>query len=69
MTMATSSRQFPPPTRASPLSSSFVSVLSLLLLAYISSLMYYSEPADRTTHQSLSLWHRLSSTDALGQIL
>ncbi|KAG5389709.1 hypothetical protein IGI04_031250 [Brassica rapa subsp. trilocularis] len=54
MTMATSSRQFPPPTRASPLSSSFVSVLSLLLLAYISSLMYYSEPADRTTHQSLS---------------
>ncbi|CAF2082122.1 unnamed protein product [Brassica rapa subsp. trilocularis] len=44
-------------------------VLSLLLLAYISSLMYYSEPADRTTHQSLSLWHRLSSTDALGQIL
>ena len=28
-----------------------------------------SEPADRTTHQSLRLWHRLSSTDALGQIL
>ncbi|KAH0938946.1 hypothetical protein HID58_006407 [Brassica napus] len=28
-----------------------------------------SEPADRKTHKSLSLWHRLSSTDALGEIL
>ncbi|KAH0850218.1 hypothetical protein HID58_091269 [Brassica napus] len=68
------SRQFPPPTRASPLSSSFVSELSLVRLplnAIIQKLSYVlcSEPADRTTHQSLSLWQRLSSTDALGQIL
>ncbi|KAH0910993.1 hypothetical protein HID58_034314, partial [Brassica napus] len=78
-----------PPTRASPLSSSFVSVSSpftffiLVRLALnvlqgvesslisIHKLSYVlcSEPADRTTHQSLSLWHQLSSTDALGQIL
>ncbi|CAN7138562.1 unnamed protein product [Brassica rapa subsp. narinosa] len=45
-------------------------VLSLLLLAYISSLMYYAlSQLIGQTHQSLSLWHRLSSTDALGQIL
>ncbi|CAN6885224.1 unnamed protein product, partial [Brassica oleracea var. botrytis] len=79
-------RQFPPPTRASPPSSSFVSVSSpftLFMFALnalqgvesslisIHKLSYVlcSEPADRTTHQSLSLWHRLSSTDALGQIL
>ncbi|CAN7066835.1 hypothetical protein IGI04_039519 [Brassica rapa subsp. trilocularis] len=75
--------QFPPPTRASPPSSSFVSELSLVRLALnalqgvesslisIHKLSYglCSEPADRTTHQSLSLWHRLSSIDALGQIL
>ncbi|KAL1194417.1 hypothetical protein V5N11_010329 [Cardamine amara subsp. amara] len=28
-----------------------------------------SDPADRTFHKIPSLWHRLSSTDALGQIL
>ncbi|CAG7901139.1 unnamed protein product [Brassica rapa] len=80
------SRQFRPPTRASPLSSSFVSVSSAFTLFMLalnalqgveSSLIskqklsygLCSEPADRTTHQSLSLWHRLSSIDALGQIL
>ncbi|KAH0925976.1 hypothetical protein HID58_018232 [Brassica napus] len=72
------SRQFPPPTRASPLSSSFVSELSLVRLVLnalqgvessLISTHKLSYPAERTTHQSLSLWHRLSSTDALGQIL
>ncbi|KAH0911857.1 hypothetical protein HID58_019808 [Brassica napus] len=75
--------QFPSTTRASPLSFSFVSELSLVRLVLnalqsvesslisIQKLSYglCSEPADRTTHQSLRLWHRLSSTDALGQIL
>ncbi|KAG5401050.1 hypothetical protein IGI04_015657 [Brassica rapa subsp. trilocularis] len=41
------------------------SLISIHKLSYV----LCSEPADRTTHQSLSLWHRLSSTDALGQIL
>ncbi|KAG5407663.1 hypothetical protein IGI04_013782 [Brassica rapa subsp. trilocularis] len=62
MTVATSSCQFPPPTRASPPSSSFVSELSLvrlalnslqgvlLLLAYRSSLMDYAL-SQLTTHQ------------------
>ncbi|CAF2044195.1 unnamed protein product, partial [Brassica rapa subsp. narinosa] len=75
-----------PPTRASPLSSSFVSVSSPFTLVRLAlnvlqgvesslisihklSYVLCSEPADRTTHQSLSLWHQLSSTDALGQIL
>ncbi|CAF1929579.1 unnamed protein product [Brassica oleracea] len=77
------SRQFPPPTRVSPPSSSSVSESSLVRLALnalqgvesslisihkLSSILC-SEPADRTTHQIPSLWHRLSSTDALGQIL
>ncbi|KAG2328048.1 hypothetical protein Bca52824_010776 [Brassica carinata] len=77
------SRRFPPPTRASPPSSSSVSESSLVRLALnalqgvesslisiqkLSSVLC-SEPADRTTHQIPSLWHRLSSTDALGQIL
>ncbi|KAF8111207.1 hypothetical protein N665_0076s0195 [Sinapis alba] len=78
------SRRFPPhPTRASPPSSSSVSESSLVRLALnalqgvesslisiqkISSVLC-SEPADRTTHLIPSLWHRLSSTDALGQIL
>ncbi|CAF2216106.1 unnamed protein product [Brassica napus] len=75
-----------PPTRASHLSSSFVSVSSPFTLVRLAlnalqgvesslisihklSYVLCSEPADRTTHQSLSLWHQLSSTDALGQIL
>ncbi|KAJ0241640.1 Spc97 / Spc98 family of spindle pole body [Hirschfeldia incana] len=75
--------RFPPPTRASPPSSSSVSESSLVRLALnalqgvesslisiqkLSSVLC-SEPADRTTHHIPSLWHRLSSTDALGQIL
>ncbi|KAF3611124.1 hypothetical protein DY000_02048407 [Brassica cretica] len=76
------SRQFPPPTRASPPSSSSVSESSLVRLALnalqgvesslisihkLSSVLC-SEPANRTTHQIPSLWHRVSRTDALGQI-
>ena len=41
---------------------------SLISIEKLSSLLC-SEPADRTTHHIPSLWHRLSSTDALGQIL
>ncbi|KAH0922612.1 hypothetical protein HID58_022630, partial [Brassica napus] len=67
----------------SPPSSSFVSESSLVRLASnalqgvesslisiekLSSLLC-SEPADRTTHHIPSLWHWLSSTHALGQIL
>ncbi|KAG5393562.1 hypothetical protein IGI04_023525, partial [Brassica rapa subsp. trilocularis] len=79
------SRRFPLPTRASPPSSSSVSVSesslvrlvlnalqgvesSLISIEKLSSLLC-SEPADRTTHHIPSLWHRLASTDALGQIL
>ncbi|KAF3512803.1 hypothetical protein F2Q69_00006695 [Brassica cretica] len=77
------SGRFPLPIRASPPSSSSVSESSLVRLALnalqgvesslisigkLSSLLC-SEPADRTTHHIPSLWHRLSSTDALGQIL
>ncbi|KAF2554974.1 hypothetical protein F2Q68_00015852 [Brassica cretica] len=66
------SRQFPPPTRASPPSSSSVSESSLVRLALnalqgvesslisihkLSSVLC-SEPANRTTHQIPSLWHR-----------
>ncbi|XP_010507154.1 PREDICTED: gamma-tubulin complex component 6-like [Camelina sativa] len=74
-----------PPSRASatPSSSSSVSESSLVRLALnavqgvesslisieqLSSALC-SEPADRTLHKIPSLWHRLSSTDALGQIL
>ncbi|CAA7041784.1 unnamed protein product [Microthlaspi erraticum] len=74
-----------PPARASasPSSSSSVSESSLVRLALnalqgvesslisieqISSALC-SEPADRTIQKIPSLWHRLSSTDALGQIL
>ncbi|XP_013608209.1 PREDICTED: uncharacterized protein LOC106314963 [Brassica oleracea var. oleracea] len=77
------SGRFPLPIRASPPSSSSVSESSLVRLALnalqgvesslisigkLSSLLC-SESADRTTHHIPSLWHRLSSTDALGQIL
>ncbi|WZY98761.1 hypothetical protein YC2023_071090 [Brassica napus] len=41
---------------------------SLISIEKLSSLLC-SDPADRTTHTIPSLWHRLSSTDALGQIL
>nr|VDD54778.1 unnamed protein product [Brassica oleracea] len=40
---------------------------SLISIHNLSSVLC-SEPADRTTHQIPSLWHRLSRTDALGQI-
>ncbi|CAH2065522.1 unnamed protein product [Thlaspi arvense] len=77
------SGRFPPRASASPSSSSSVSESSLVRLALnalqgvesslisiekLSSVLC-SEPADRTTHTIPSLWHRLSSTDALGQIL
>ncbi|CAL9247900.1 unnamed protein product [Arabidopsis halleri] len=76
------SRRFLPPTPSSA-SSSSVSESSLVRLALnalqgvesslisieqLSSALC-SEPADRTLHKIPSLWHRLSSTDALGQIL
>ncbi|KAG5397560.1 hypothetical protein IGI04_019374 [Brassica rapa subsp. trilocularis] len=68
--------QFPPPTRASSPSSSFVSELSLVRLALNalqgveSSLISIQKLSyGLCSHQSLSLWHRLSSTDALGHIL
>lgn len=41
---------------------------SLISIEQISSALCF-EPADRTLHKIPSLWHRLSSTDALGQIL
>ncbi|WZZ00141.1 hypothetical protein YC2023_072469 [Brassica napus] len=41
---------------------------SLISIEKLSSLLC-SEPADRTTHHIPSLWHWLSSTHALGQIL
>lgn len=41
---------------------------SLISIEKLSSALC-SAPADRTLHQIPSLWHRLSSTDALGQIL
>lgn len=41
---------------------------SLISIEQLSS-AFCSEPADRTFHKIPSLWHRLSSTDALGQIL
>lgn len=41
---------------------------SLISIEQLSSALC-SEPADRTLHKIPSLWHRLSSTDALGQIL
>ncbi|ESQ37583.1 hypothetical protein EUTSA_v10002374mg [Eutrema salsugineum] len=79
------SGRFPPRTRASasPSSSSSVAESSLVRLALnalqgvesslisiekLSSLLC-SEPADRTTNKIPSLWHRLSSTYALGQIV
>ncbi|EOA23415.1 hypothetical protein CARUB_v10016596mg [Capsella rubella] len=78
------SRFLPPtPASATPSSSSSVSESSLVRLALnalqgvesslisieqLSSALC-SEPADRTLHKIPSLWHRLSSTDALGQIL
>ncbi|KAL1193583.1 Gamma-tubulin complex component 3 [Cardamine amara subsp. amara] len=79
------SGRFHSPTRASasPSPSSSVSESSLVKLALnalqgvesslisieqLSSALC-SDPADRTFHKIPSLWHRLSSTDALGQIL
>ncbi|ANM63452.1 Spc97 / Spc98 family of spindle pole body (SBP) component [Arabidopsis thaliana] len=80
-----SGRFLPPTrsSASSSSSSSFVSESSLVRLALNalqgveSSLIsieqlssaFCSEPADRTFHKIPSLWHRLSSTDALGQIL
>ncbi|VVB04838.1 unnamed protein product [Arabis nemorensis] len=76
------SGRFPLPTRASASPSSVTESSlvrlalnalqgvesSLLSIEKISSALC-SEPADRTLHKIPSLWHRLSSTDALGQIL
>ncbi|CAH8357559.1 unnamed protein product [Eruca vesicaria subsp. sativa] len=75
----------PPPARASSSHSSASSVSesslvrlalnalqgvesSLISIEKLSSVLC-SDPADRTTHKIPNLWHRLSSTDALGQIL
>ncbi|CAN8268346.1 unnamed protein product [Cochlearia groenlandica] len=71
-------RSSPSPSSSSSVSESSLVRLSLHALQGVESslisieqLSYLlcSEPADRTCHRIPSLWHRLSSTDALGQIL